>query len=61
MNSAAVDVEPQNKFSRMMVAAFVGLNAEGNTIIARDTTIMPQVPGMLALMALLFSPVAELR
>ncbi|XP_076442541.1 ATP-dependent RNA helicase TDRD9-like [Babylonia areolata] len=61
VNSTAVDPEPQNKFNRMMVSAFLSLNADGDTIVARDTTIMPQIPGMLAMMSLIFSPIVELR
>ncbi|KAK7505535.1 hypothetical protein BaRGS_00003280 [Batillaria attramentaria] len=61
VNSAAVDNEPQNKHGRLMVAAFVGLNPEGRTLIARDTTIMPQIPGLPALLCLLFTPLAEFR
>ncbi|KAL8608263.1 hypothetical protein ACOMHN_042130 [Nucella lapillus] len=61
VNSTAVDGEPQNKFSRLMVAAFLSLNAEGTTIMARDTTIMPHIPGMLAMMSLIFAPIVELR
>ncbi|KAK7104950.1 ATP-dependent RNA helicase TDRD9-like [Littorina saxatilis] len=61
VNSTAIDADPQNKFVRMMVAAFVGLNPKGMTMIARDTTIMPQIPGMQAVMCLLFSPIVEFR
>ena len=61
VNSAAIDVDPQNKFVRMMVSAFLSLSPDGRTIIARDTTIMPQIPGMQAIMCLLFTPMAELR
>lgn len=61
VNSAAVDNEPQNRHSRLMVAAFVGLNPDGDVLVARDTTIMPQIPGLPALVCLLFTPTAELR
>ncbi|ESP02791.1 hypothetical protein LOTGIDRAFT_110746, partial [Lottia gigantea] len=61
VNSVAIDDEPQNKQSRMMVASFVGLDPSGNKMIARDTTIMPLIDGLPALITLLFTPVAELR
>lgn len=61
VNSAAVDPSPQVKFLRMMVAAFASSNPDGRRIIARDTTIMPLVPGLHAIMCLLFAPVAEFR
>ena len=61
VNSVALDDEPQNPNDRLMVACFVGLNPGGTTVMARDTTILPNIPGLPALMALLFCPTAELR
>lgn len=61
VNSVALDDDPQDAYQRMMVAAKVTLNPSGNTLLARDTTIMPNIPGFPALMALLFCPTAELR
>lgn len=61
VNSVAIDDEPESPHTRMMIAGFVGLNAAGSTMIARDTTIMPLIPGLPALMSLLFCPIAELR
>lgn len=61
VNSVAIDDEPESPHTRMMIAGFVGLNAGGSTMIARDTTIMPLIPGLPALMSLLFCPIAELR
>merc|ERR1719422_2509542 len=61
VNSVAIDENPENKFSRLMVASGFALNAAGNSMIARDTTIMPQIPGLPALVTLLFSPCVEYR
>ncbi|XP_050405391.2 ATP-dependent RNA helicase TDRD9 [Patella vulgata] len=61
VNSVAIDDEPQNKQGRMMVASFVGLNPTGQSMIARDTTIMPLINGLPSLLTLLFTPVAEFR
>ncbi|GFR80112.1 tudor domain-containing protein 1 [Elysia marginata] len=61
VNCVAVDDDPCNKFSRLMVASFIGLNPAGNTMVARNTTIMPQIPGLPAIVALLFSPFTEYR
>jgi ATP-dependent RNA helicase TDRD9 len=47
--------------ARMMVASNVTLNAQSNTITARDTTLMPSITGLLALTVLAFCPAAELR
>ncbi|KAL5008137.1 hypothetical protein ScPMuIL_013718 [Solemya velum] len=61
VNSVAIDDEPEKRCARLMVAGFVSLNPSGSTVICRDTTIMPLIPGLPALVALLFAPVAELR
>nr|XP_022333202.1 putative ATP-dependent RNA helicase TDRD9 [Crassostrea virginica] len=61
VNSVAIDDEPESPHARLMIAGFVGLNAAGSTMIARDTTIMPLIPGLPALVSLLFCPIAELR
>ena len=61
VNSAAVDPTPQNKYMRLMVAAFASSNADGRTIMARDTTIMPQIPGLHSILCLLFAPLVEMR
>lgn len=61
VNSIILDPEPHDKSSRLLVAASVGLNPSGNTIVARGTTLMPNIRGLPALMTLLFTPFAELR
>ncbi|KAI0215243.1 ATP-dependent RNA helicase TDRD9 [Lamellibrachia satsuma] len=61
VNTVALDDEPHDSTSRMMVAAYVGLNPSGTVMMARDSTIMPNIPGLPALVTLLFAPSAELR
>ncbi|RUS84472.1 hypothetical protein EGW08_007768 [Elysia chlorotica] len=61
VNCVAIDDDPRNKFSRLMVASFIGLNSAGNTMVARNTTILPQIPGLPALVTLLFAPYTEYR
>lgn len=61
VNSVAVDDDPQNKFSRLLVAGCISMNPAGNSMIARDTTILPQIPGLPALVTLLFAPYTEYR
>ncbi|XP_064649764.1 ATP-dependent RNA helicase TDRD9-like [Lineus longissimus] len=61
INCITIDDEPQDSHDRLMVAAHVGLNPSGNSIIARNTTIMPHIHGLPAILALLFAPCAEIR
>ncbi len=61
VNSVALHSEPEDRHQRLMVAAYVGVNNAGNTLLARDTTIMPNIPDLPALTAMIFSPAMELR
>ncbi|XP_022106993.1 putative ATP-dependent RNA helicase TDRD9 [Acanthaster planci] len=61
VNSVALSNAPEEKYEKMMVAAHVGLNHAGNTLLARDTTLMPNIPDLPALICILFAPVMELR
>lgn len=61
INCVAIDDEPHSPHSRLMIATFVGLNPGGSTMMARDTTVMPLIPGLPSLIALLFTPIAEFR
>ncbi|XP_060606288.1 ATP-dependent RNA helicase TDRD9-like isoform X2 [Ruditapes philippinarum] len=61
VNSISIDDEPHDPHQRMMVAGFVGLNPNGSSVVARDSTIMPSIPGLPALILLMFTPVAEFR
>ncbi|KAI8505586.1 ATP-dependent RNA helicase tdrd9 [Branchiostoma belcheri] len=61
VNSVALNARPQDTHQRMLVAGHVGVNPTGSTITARDTTLMPNMPGLAALVCLMFTPVAELR
>lgn len=45
----------------MVVASFVTTNELGNKLILRSTTIMPNLPGLPALVCLMFAPMVELR
>lgn len=61
VNSVVLDTEPTAPISRLLVAAYVGIEDKSGSVVARDTTIMPSVPGLLSIMAMLFSPKMELR
>ena len=61
VNSIVLNDEPQDKHQRLMVAACVALNSTGNTVLARNTTLLPNIPGLAHLMCLVFAPSVELR
>lgn len=61
VNSVSLDAEPQDECDRMLVAAHVGLTASASALTAHDTTLMPNIHGLPALLSLLFAPCAELR
>lgn len=61
VNSVVLDTEPTAPISRLLVAGYVGIQDRSGSVVARDTTIMPSVPGLLSLMAMLFAPKIELR
>uniref|UniRef100_A0A8C4ZD94 RNA helicase n=1 Tax=Gadus morhua TaxID=8049 RepID=A0A8C4ZD94_GADMO len=58
LNSGVVNEMPQYKHQRMLVAGSVAVSAN---ILLRDTTLMPDIPGLPALITMLFTPVMELR
>lgn len=61
MNSLAVNENPHCKHQRMLVAGNVAVSPTGTRILLRDTTLMPDIPGLPALITMLFTPVMELR
>ncbi|XP_067136468.1 ATP-dependent RNA helicase TDRD9 [Centruroides vittatus] len=61
INSVILDSEPQDKHSRLLVSSYVGLSADGSAINARNTTLMPNIHGLPALVILTFAPCAEFR
>lgn len=61
VNSVILNDQPQDPHQRFMVAGKVGINATGSTVVARDTTLMPNIHGLMPLVALIFTPFAEMR
>ncbi len=61
VNTVVLNTEPQEKHERMMVAAHVALSASGSNYVARDTTLLPSIPGLPHLLCLLFAPSVEMR
>uniref|UniRef100_A0A7N6AQP9 ATP-dependent RNA helicase TDRD9 n=1 Tax=Anabas testudineus TaxID=64144 RepID=A0A7N6AQP9_ANATE len=62
INSVALNENPHYKNQRMLVAGTVSVNSTGSTrILLRDTSLMPDIPGLPALVTMLFTPIMELR
>nr|XP_060611008.1 ATP-dependent RNA helicase TDRD9 [Anolis sagrei ordinatus] len=61
VNSVVVADAPENTFQQILVASSVSINASGTTMLLRETSLMPHIPGLPALLAMLFAPVIELR
>eukprot|EP00117_Sycon_ciliatum_P042977 scpid7995/ scgid0951/ Putative ATP-dependent RNA helicase TDRD9; Tudor domain-containing protein 9 len=61
VNSAAVDDLQTSGFKRMAVAATVGLAPSGFNVIVRESTVMPNIKGLPALITMLFCPTLEMR
>uniref|UniRef100_A0A6Q2Y8P3 ATP-dependent RNA helicase TDRD9 n=1 Tax=Esox lucius TaxID=8010 RepID=A0A6Q2Y8P3_ESOLU len=61
INSVALNERPQDSHQRMLVAGSVSVSANGTYILLRETTLMPHIHGLPALLTMLFSPVIELR
>ncbi|XP_069772647.1 ATP-dependent RNA helicase TDRD9 isoform X2 [Narcine bancroftii] len=61
INSVSLNDAPEDVHQRILVGASVSVNASGSTIIVRDTTLMPNIHGLPALICMIFAPVIELR
>ncbi|XP_078418572.1 ATP-dependent RNA helicase TDRD9 isoform X1 [Cetorhinus maximus] len=61
INSVALNNAPEDIHQRMLVGASVSVNTSGSTIIVRETTLMPNIHGLPALICMIFAPVVELR
>uniref|UniRef100_A0A8B9JYT9 ATP-dependent RNA helicase TDRD9 n=1 Tax=Astyanax mexicanus TaxID=7994 RepID=A0A8B9JYT9_ASTMX len=61
INSVLVNDHPQDSHERMLVAAFVSLSSSGSRILLKETTLMPHIHGLPALITMLFTPIMELR
>ncbi|XP_072532828.1 ATP-dependent RNA helicase TDRD9 [Salminus brasiliensis] len=61
INSVLVNDHPEDSHERMLVAAFVSLSSSGTHILLKETTLMPHIHGLPALITMLFTPIMELR
>lgn len=61
VNSVMLDDQPGDSHERVLVAAHIGSQLTTNRVIARSTTLLPNIPGLPAILTLLFAPRAEFR
>ncbi|XP_067938858.1 ATP-dependent RNA helicase TDRD9-like [Watersipora subatra] len=61
VNAMALDEMPNDTHNRLMVAAGLSVNPSSSKIIARETTLMPNIHGLPSLMCLLFAPSIQIR
>ncbi|XP_074250473.1 ATP-dependent RNA helicase TDRD9 isoform X1 [Saimiri boliviensis] len=61
INSVIISDAPEDLHQRMLVAASLSVNTTGSTMLLRETSLMPPIPGLPALLSMLFAPVMELR
>ncbi|KAB0348425.1 hypothetical protein FD754_013282 [Muntiacus muntjak] len=61
INSVIISDSPEDVHQRLLVAASLSVNTTGSTMLLRETSLMPHIPGLPALLSMLFAPVMELR
>nr|XP_023681327.1 ATP-dependent RNA helicase TDRD9 isoform X1 [Paramormyrops kingsleyae] len=61
INSVAVNESLQDKHQRVLVAGAVSISASSSNILLKETTLMPRIHGLPAILCMLFSPIMELR
>lgn len=60
VNSVLLD-ENSDRSTRLLIAQNVSHSTNSNQLFLRNTTLLPNVPGLTALLALIFAPRVELR
>ena len=61
LNSVCLNQNASNPKRTMMVAGEVGINQTGSTMLARNTTLMPNINGLYHFICVLFAPIVEFR
>ncbi|XP_043265220.1 probable ATP-dependent RNA helicase spindle-E isoform X2 [Colletes gigas] len=61
VNSVLLDTDLEDPNQRLLVATSVSQNVHGNKLTLYNTTLMPRLPGLTALITLIFTPCMELR
>ncbi|XP_076234970.1 tudor domain containing 9 protein spindle E [Calliopsis andreniformis] len=61
VNSVLLDTDPEDSCQRLLVAASISQSVHSHNLTLYNTTLMPRIPGLTGLIALIFSPYMELR
>lgn len=61
VNSIVLDMDPEDIHDRLLVASLVSQSPNGAHLTLRNTTLLPNLPGLTSLICLLFAPKIELR
>lgn len=61
VNSVLLNSDPQDTYERLVVAATVSKSSTNGQLMARQTTLMPNLPGFAPLVAMIFCPYMELQ
>lgn len=61
VNFMLIDPDPKDAYERLTVAAGITESQNGENLVIRGTTLMPNIHGFCALMTLLFCPTMQLK
>lgn len=61
VNFIQVDSNPKDMYERLVVAAGITESSNGDILVARGTSLMPNIHGFGALMTLLFCPTVQIK
>ncbi|KAJ8924323.1 hypothetical protein NQ315_007116 [Exocentrus adspersus] len=61
VNTVVLDNEPQSYQTSLLVAGYVGLTGNGTRLRLRQTTLLPNIPGLPMVLALLFCPTMRVK
>jgi len=61
VNSVMLDQSPSDNFDQWMVSAHVGMSPSGEALLVRNTSWLPNKPGLGAMAIMMFAPQVELR
>lgn len=61
VNSVLLNSDPGDSNTRLVVAGHIYQNVAGTILNIDNTTLMPNIPGLTALLSLIFAPRVELR